>query len=149
MLQCFIKCLLLLIKIRTESRTRTVVERVYHTLYIFGRQKVKVGFSYSFGRGVGVGFPRLVTGSPRKKYGQYFCTILHHIGSHVSFINPRRPTRSPLWFSVWRISSYTVQYGFLYGPTRRKFLPMPTHMGSCTGSYCFLCIYMDSHAIPC
>ena len=39
----------------------TVVERVYHTLYIFGRQKEKVVFPYSFGRGVGVGFPRLVT----------------------------------------------------------------------------------------
>ena len=37
------------------------MERVYHTLYIFGKQKEKVGFPYSFGRGVGVGFPRLVT----------------------------------------------------------------------------------------
>ena len=37
--------------------TRTAAERVHHILYIFGRQRVKVGFPYIFGRGVGVGFP--------------------------------------------------------------------------------------------
>ena len=87
----------------------------------------------------------LLYGSTCRKF---YPTVLH-IGSHVSFISPRRPTRSPLWFPVGGISSHTARYGFLYGPPCRKSLSMPTHMGSCTGSSCFLYFSVDTHAIPC
>ena len=48
----------------------------------------------------------------------------------MSFINPRRPTRSSSWVPMRVISPYTVPYGFLYGSPCKKFRPTLPHTGS-------------------
>ena len=48
----------------------------------------------------------------------------------MSFINRRRPTRSPLWIPTLVITSYTVPYGFRYGSPCKKFCPTLPHIGS-------------------
>ena len=57
---------------------------------------------------------------------------------------------------VFQQSHTVIPYGFLYQPSFRKFLPMPTHMGSCTGSivsYAFPFLpsvsYNISYRTPC
>ena len=51
------------------------------------------------------------------------------MGSRVSFINPRHPTRSPSWILTRVISSYTVPYGFLYGSPYRNICSTLPHIG--------------------
>ena len=48
----------------------------------------------------------------------------------MSFLNPRRPTRSPSWVPVRVISSYTVHYGFVYESPCRNIRPTLPHIGS-------------------
>ena len=93
-----------------------------------------------------VGNNRIPCGNPcESAWGEIVCTVAHkgnHMGLYVtkfptqeitkrvSFINPRRPTRSPSWVPTRVISSYTVPYAFLYGSPCKKFCPTLPDIGS-------------------